>query len=234
LRKGRLIALGVAAAVAAAFAVPAMSGAEGPVSLAKNAMKVGGYAVSKGGEKPRSLVPTDGTGKLPKNVMNFSSVPAGQTITGVIGLEFIAATACNNGGSYSGTNTTCTNNTWGASASFPLKAPSVIKAENVGIVGGLNENPECFGSYDRPSAAPGYLCIYPGNEQGFFERVEAEVLNVSKNGDGAYAVEAYPFTGRGSQHGFRISVVPKSTGPTKFYATWAYTAPGGTTATADQ
>ena len=56
--KGRLIALGLCAALGAALAVPSLVGADAPVPLAFNSYAVSGYKVSPNGKQPGSLVPT--------------------------------------------------------------------------------------------------------------------------------------------------------------------------------
>ena len=173
-RKGRLIALGICAAIGAAFAVPSIVGADAPVPLARNSYAVSGFKVSPEGKQVRSIVPTNSKGK------------------------------------------------------FPLQLPKPLRAAKVGILGGLNENGDCAGSFEKPSAPPGFLCVYPGQTGSsgeYFDKGEADIFNVAKNGDGAWAVEVYPLTGNASKFGFRISAVASLAGPAKFYGTWAYTAP---------
>lgn len=224
-RKGRLIALGICAAIGAAFAIPATGVAEPPVSLARNAYAVSGFKVSPDGKQPRSIVPTNTMGKMPMRTMDISHVPWGQTVTGVVGVEFLAPTACNRGGALSASCTA----TFGAAASLPLQAPVPLRAAKVGILGGLNENADCSGTFEKPSAPPGFLCVYPGNIGGqtnYFGTSEADIQNIAKNGEGSWAVEVYPLTGNASKYGFRIAAVGSLAGPAKFYGTWAYTAPG--------
>ncbi|MDP4667357.1 MAG: hypothetical protein NWS62_01205 [Gaiellales bacterium] len=223
-RKGRLIALGICAAIGAAFAVPSIVGADAPVPLARNSYAVSGFKVSPEGKQVRSIVPTNSKGKFPLRTMDLSQVPWGTTMTGVVGVEFTSASTCNKGGSFS---TSCTA-AYGGSASFPLQLPKPLRAAKVGILGGLNENGDCAGSFEKPSAPPGFLCVYPGQTGSsgeYFDKGEADIFNVAKNGDGAWAVEVYPLTGNASKFGFRISAVASLAGPAKFYGTWAYTAP---------
>lgn len=231
-RKGRLIALGICAAIGAAFAIPATGVAEPPVSLARNAYAVSGFKVSPEGKQPRSIVPTNAKGKFPLRTMDLSQVPWGTTITGVVGIEFTNPQNCGSSPAftYSATSRAC-QNAYGAGVSFPLQLPLPVRAAKVGILGGLNENGECAGSFDKPSAPPGFLCVYPGQTGSaaeYFDRSEADVYNISKNSDGAYAVEVYPLTGNASKHGFRITAQGAIAGAAKFYGTWAYTAPGAT------
>lgn len=224
-RNGRLIALGVCAAIGAAFAAPALVGAEGPVSLARNSYALSGFKLSPTGKQPNSVVPTNAKGKFPLRTMDLSQVPWGTTVTGVIGIDFYNPVQCNRGGTLS---TSCTT-LFGTGVSLPLQAPVPLRPAKMGILGGLNENGECSGTYQKPSAPPGYLCVYPGNTGGdknYFSLNEAEIHNIAKNGDGAYAAEVYPMTGNASKYGFRITVVGSNVGAAKFYGTWAYTAPG--------
>jgi hypothetical protein len=223
-RKGRLIALGICAAIGAAFAVPSIVGADAPVSLARNSYAVSGFKVSPEGKQPRSIVPTNSRGKFPLRTMDLSQVPWGTTMTGVVGIEFTSSTTCNRGGAFS---TSCTA-AYGGGTSFPLQLPKPLRPAKVGILGGLNENGDCSGSFDKPSAPPGLLCVYPGNPGStneYFSAGEADVANIAKNSDGSYAVEVYPLSGNASKYGFRISAVASLAGPAKFYGSWAYTAP---------
>ena len=224
-RNGRLIALGICAAIGAAFAVPSIVGADAPVPLARNSYAVSGFKVSPEGKQPNSIVPTNSKGKMPLRTMDLSKVPWGTTMTGVIGMEFTSAATCNKGGAYSASSCTAA---YGAGTSFPLQLPKPLRSAKVGILGGLNENGECSGSFNSPTAPPGFLCVYPGNPGStneYFGSGEADIVNISKNSDGSYAVEVFPLTGNASKYGFRISAVATWVGPAKFYGSWAYTAP---------
>lgn len=229
-RNGRLIALGVCAAIGAAFAAPALVGAEGPVSLARNSYALSGFKLSPQGKQPNSVVPTNAKGKFPQRTLDISKIPWGTTVTGVVGIEFTNPRNCGTSPAftYSATSAAC-QSAFGAGVSFPLQAPVPIKPAKVGVLGGLNENGDCAGSFDKPSAPPGFLCVYPGNTGSaaeYFDKTEADVFNISKNGDGSYAVEVYPLTGNASKHGFRITAQGAIAGAAKFFGTWAYTAPG--------
>ena len=216
-RNGRLIALGICAAIGAAFAVPSIVGADAPVSLARNSYAVSGFKVSPEGKQPNSIVPTNSKGKMPLRTMDLSKVPWGTTMTGVIGIEFVNPTNCGSSPAftYSGTSRAC-QNTYGTGVSFPLQLPKPLRNAKIGILGGLNENGECYGSFEKPSAPAGFLCVYPG---------QTDIFNISKNGDGSYAVEIFPLTGNSSKYGFRVAAQGAIAGPAKFYGTWAYTAP---------
>lgn len=215
-RRARIITVGACAAIGAAFALPAAGfgvptpRAE-PVPLAKNAYKVAGYAVSPSGKKPRSIVPTNRAGKLPSRVMNISVVPPGSTIYGFVG---VSARATGSSQRYSGY------------ASYPLPTPIPVTPERIGILGGNNENADCAGTYEKPSAPPGFLCIYPGKPEGYYPSGEADIVNIKKGGDGNWDAEAYPTTFGGDRYGFRIDAASNASGDMRFAATWAYTAPG--------
>jgi hypothetical protein len=213
---GRLIALGVCAAIGAAFAVPSIVGADAPAPLALNSQAVNGYKVSPTGSKAGSLVPTDSSGRLPDRIVPAAKLKPGQTMYGSIGTQWVAAAA----GGVSG-----------ASASFPFPLPRALPLTNFGILGGASEDPECVGSFEKPTAPAGHLCVYPGNGPGFFSVAEAEISNIQLNGEGNLEVSAYLMSGKASRYGFRIEATALATGAAKFFASWAYTAPGGSTTT---
>ncbi|MGI9117294.1 MAG: hypothetical protein ACR2JV_06635 [Gaiellales bacterium] len=212
--KSRIIALGTCAAIGAALAIPSIGGADAPAPLALNSYAVSGYKVSPNGKQPKSLVPTAANGKLPGRIIDLSKVQAGATINGAIGTEWTAAAA---GGAS------------GAAASFPLALPKRLSLTNFGIKGGAVEDPECDGTYEKPTSPAGHLCIYPGHVPGYYSTGEAEVLNVALNGEGNYDATAYVMSGVAGKYGFRVEVKAKAAGLAKFFATWSYTAPSNTT-----
>ena len=209
-RNGRLIALGICAAIGAAFAVPSMVGADAPVPLARNSYAVSGYKVSPTGKQASSIVPTNRAGHLPDRVIDLTTVQSGKTISGAIGTEWVAAAA---GGAS------------GAAASFPLPLPKRLSLTSFGISGGGVEDAECVGTYEKPTAPAGHLCIYPGHVPGYYSNDEAEVTNIALNGEGNFDATAYVMSGVAGRYGFRIEVKAKAAGVAKFFATWAYTAP---------
>lgn len=213
-RNGRLIALGICAAIGAAFAVPSIVGADAPVPLARNSYAVSGYKVSPTGKQPSSIVPTKANGKLPDRIIDISTVQPGKSIYGAIGTQWTAAAA---------------NSLSGTTASFPLPLPKRISLTSFGIVGGGVEDPECTGKYEQPTAPAGHLCIYPGHVEGYYSKDEAEVSNIALNGEGNWDVNAYVLSGVAGRYGFRIEAKAKAAGAAKFFASWAYTAPVGTT-----
>lgn len=208
--KSRLIALGTCAAIGAALAIPSIGGADAPVPLARNSYAVSGYKVSPNGKQPKSIVPTNASGKLPQRIIDLTKVQSGETISGAIGIEFQAAAA---------------NAVGGAAASFPLPLPKRLPLTNFGVAGGAFEDPECAGDYEKPTAPPGHLCIYPGHKAGYYSNDEAEILNIATNGEGNLEAAPYVMSGVAGRYGFRVSVKAKAAGPAKFFATWAYTAP---------
>ena len=215
-RNGRLIALGICAAIGAAFAVPSIVGADAPVPLARNSQAVNGFKVSPTGSKAGSLVPTDSSGRLPDRIIPAAKLKPGQTMTGSIGTQWVAAAA----GGVSG-----------ATASFPFPLSRPLSLTSFGILGGASEDPECSGSFEKPTAPAGHLCIYPGNGPGFFSAAEAEITNIQLNGEGNLEASAYLLSGKAGRYGFRVEATALAAGAAKFFASWAYTAPGGTTTT---
>ncbi|MGI9187546.1 MAG: hypothetical protein ACR2J9_08560 [Gaiellales bacterium] len=236
--KSRLIALGTCAAIGAALAIPSIGGADAPVPLARNAYAVSGYKVSPNGKQPRSIVPTNANGKLPDRVIDISTVQPGKSIYGAIGVQWLATVG--KVSAASGFKDSCSANPgpgksyqpcMGAAASFPLPLPKRIGLTNFGIVGGAVEDPECSGTYEKPTAPAGHLCIYPGHEKGYYSEDEAEIQNIAKNGEGNWDVMAYVASGTAGRYGFRIEAKANTAGAAKFFASWAYTAPTGADAT---
>lgn len=127
-----------------------------------------------------------------------TALASGQTVTGVIG----------------GQCTVQAGNTCMVDASIYPSAKGGIPLENIGIIGGSVEHPECAGDVDDPIAAPGVLCIYP---------VDSEISNVFRNSEGAWQAQASPvYTG---QFGFKVAWTARASGPSEFQGIWAYQAP---------
>ena len=110
---------------------------------------------------------------------------------------------------------------------WPLPLPKRLNLTSFGIVGGGVEDPECGGTYEKPTAPAGHLCIYPGHTPGYYSNDESEVTNINLNGEGNFDAVAYVLSGVAGRYGFRIEVKAKAAGIAKFFATWAYTAPAG-------
>jgi len=264
--KSRLIALGACAAIGAALAAPTLVGAAPPPGLSKNAAALSGYTISVAGTKPNSIVPTRPNGKFPLRTMNFSEVPAGATIKGVVGTSWVAQNASIDGRDANGNKSSatassangvpvaningkgvalpstiddaCTTATlqaapyaWqpcaGATASFPLPLPKRPSLTSFGIAGGAVEDPDCNGTFEKPTAPAGHLCIYPGKEPGYYNAKEAEIVNIARNGEGNWDATAYLMTGLAGKLGFRIDIKAYNSGYAKFYASYAYTAAKG-------
>ncbi len=205
-----LAALAVTGVLATAFGV---SQAVGASSFdAKNARKVNGIAAAKKPTKNR-LVPLDGKGQFPASTMN-PNAGKGRTYRGVFYVEGTAPT---------GTDPATLPFFIGAGLSLPF-AKQGLEPGDASITGGGIESPDCEGTFADPTAPKGKLCIYPGAEAGGdISADEADVLNVLKNGEGAF--EATPFIVGSGRLGVRVSVQAAAPGRVKFGGTWAYTAP---------
>jgi hypothetical protein len=211
-RKGTALVavLGGSAIAAVVIAAPATVGAVERVAFATkagNAERVAGWKVSRT-PAANSLVPLNGAGKLPAAAMNYRLAP-GETITGAFG-----GTA----------NVTASGQISGVAVDFPNILTARLAGTDVGIQGGGIELPECEGDYDRPTAPPGKLCVYPGPEGDVVTQEDPEVVNVKKNGEGAFEAFVYPI---GRKQGFRVEWQSNTAGGTRFYGVWAYTQPTG-------
>jgi hypothetical protein len=116
---------------------------------------------------------------------------SGQTVFGSIGARYNVPSALEVAGN----------------SSLPVRAPVALDSAHVQVAG-VDSNPgECPGSAAAPSAAPGFVCMYP-----FY------TLNATVNG-------GYIWGGGTSREGFQISWNSGAAGATAFFANWAYTAP---------
>lgn len=192
-----------AAAVALAASAGLADAADSIQGLAKRALfadkagSLNGIQASRKAE-PGKLVALDKKGKLPVGVAPRKLAP-GETMTGVVGGAGLATTP---------------KEVLGVSASFAV-AVGKITDEQLGILGGGVELPECEGNPGAPTAPPGRLCIYPS--------IYGDVNNVTLNGEGALEALAYPIVD--GKHGFRVEWQAAVPGYSSFYASWAYTAP---------
>src|SRR5262245_40799895 len=98
-----------------------------------------------------------------------------------------------------------------AVASFSPKSRWVLDEAAFGILGGLVEHPECPGA---PAGTPGVVCIY---------NAEEELVNISKNGEGAWSAEAKPILN--GRRGFKVTWTAAAAGYTAWYGIWTYIDP---------
>jgi hypothetical protein len=87
-----------------------------------------------------------------------------------------------------------------ANAQLPLPAPVALDNAHVKVAPAT----QCTGSAEAPTAAAGYVCIYP-----YFESDPAT---------------GFVWGGKKSKYGFQMSFISKSVSDAVF-ANWAYTAP---------
>jgi hypothetical protein len=91
--------------------------------------------------------------------------------------------------------------------SFPVPAPLLANSDVNFAPGGtaIDGNPDCTGSFDRPTAPPGDVCLYEGGEVG------------------VSAVQA----SSGDRYGFTFAITSSGADPDHVgvVGTWAYTAP---------
>ncbi len=123
-----------------------------------------------------------------------AEVPLGATIRGTIGALLYTTSAGQEGS---------------ANAQLPIPAPVGLTDEVVTIAGsGDDTDGACTGTSALPTAAPGYVCIYPystSNAVGFAGYIWGG--------------------GDGTKWGFQVSWTAASAGKSYYYANWAYTAP---------
>lgn len=96
---------------------------------------------------------------------------------------------------------------------FP-SAPVDIEGQDMGILAGLVENPNCNGDVTAPSAPPGSLCGYVD---------ETGVVNLAKNGEGAYSVQFFPIDN--GRRGFLVTWSATAAGYSQVSGLWTYRAP---------
>jgi hypothetical protein len=120
-------------------------------------------------------------------------IQPGQTVRGTIGLRAEASGA--------GVE-------FGANANLPRAAPVGLDDAHVEVAGVDGSVTECPGTGWSPTAAPGYVCIYPVS-------VGFAVVNGGHMWGGLDT----------TKWGFQISWNSTGAGPTQFFGTWAYRAP---------
>ena len=99
----------------------------------------------------------------------------------------------------------------GTNAQLPIPAPVGLDDAHVNVAGGQDDVPgTCTGTASNPTAAPGYVCIYPYS-----------IFNTDLASSAGYIWGA----GDGTKWGFQLSFVAAGSGLTYEFANWAYTAP---------
>jgi hypothetical protein len=99
-----------------------------------------------------------------------------------------------------------------ASATLPITAAVALDDAHVTVDGNDESAGECPGTARNPTAAGGFVCIYPW----FQANVEAASPDGVIWGDDAAAAEKW---------GFQVSITAAAAGSTALFANWAYTAP---------
>lgn len=140
-------------------------------------------------------------GRSPAAASGYTAVlPAKRAVSGVWGGGCVAVAA----------NDKCS-----ATVTIFPNAPVDIEGQDMGTLAGLVENPECTGSdIDHPAAPAGVLC-------GYID--DANLVNIGKNGEGAYSVQFFPI-GNG-RRGFLVTWSAAAAGYSQIYGTWTYRAP---------
>jgi hypothetical protein len=96
----------------------------------------------------------------------------------------------------------------GINGQLPRAAPVGLDDAHVTIDGVDEASGECAGTSTAPTAAPGYLCMYPYS-----------VFEVTPNGGYIWG------GGDGTKWGFQVSLDVTSTAAPFWFANWAYRAP---------
>jgi hypothetical protein len=135
-------------------------------------------------------------------------VPSGQTIRGTVGGDFHAFDS--------------SASDFGVDVTFPMPAPDGLADNEVFVdvshwqnAGGQtppttdDDNPDCDGTPEDPTAPPGMVCIYVSGADHAFNLAGYSVL----------------FGAGASKYGFKLKWDASQAGDTFVDATWAYTAP---------
>jgi hypothetical protein len=132
---------------------------------------------------------------LDSSAFSRKTIPSGTTVYGVVGGQY---------------NATAGGQEFGQSASLPAVAPVGLVDNHVNVKGGFDDDPtNCTGTALDPTAAPGYVCIYP------YYSTNAETINGAVWGG----------SGEPNPWGFTFGFFSSGAGASAVFATWAYTAP---------
>jgi hypothetical protein len=111
----------------------------------------------------------------------------------------------------------------GTSETFPIPVPFSLDDDHVTVDGVDEASDECQGTFDNPTASPGYVCIYPFLQQNVLAGSPQGVIFGDK-------LENTQSARWGFQVSWRVSLSPFDPPDTQlesssFFAVWAYTAP---------
>jgi hypothetical protein len=206
------IALAVALGGTSYAAVNLAPGSVGNKQLKRN-------AVTSLKVKDRSLLARDfKAGQLPRGARGLKGDKGDKGDTGAPGAAGRSAlTPLQSGETVRGTIGTRANNLSegdeiAASATLPIPAAVALDDAHVTVDGNDESAGECPGTATNPTAAGGFVCIYPW----FQANVEAASPDGVIWGDDAAAAEKW---------GFQVSITAAAAGSTALFANWAYTAP---------
>jgi hypothetical protein len=138
-----------------------------------------------------------------------SSIPSGTTVQGAFGYQDV-----NDGTGAVGAFSS-------ESVSFPVPAPDPLTDAEVGftpaaaaIAANDDEDANCTGTTDNPTAPPGKVCVYPTTTTGIAAD-SADATQLAGTGSG------------GSRFGFGVdsSATGGASSAANFHGVWAYTAP---------
>lgn len=128
-----------------------------------------------------------------------STIPSGQTVTGVLGLRDNGAAAAGAFVNYV--------------VSLPVPAPAELTAANVNFApdpGASDDDATCTGTSSAPTAPAGKVCLY---------------LLSSSNAVTAQGFQVVGGSSGANRRGFNVGWDTSAAGATELRASWAYTAP---------
>jgi hypothetical protein len=185
-----------------------------PGSVGTRQLKRG--AVTSLKVKDRSLMARDfKAGQLPRGLRGLKGNKGDAGAPGAAGRS--ALTPLQSGETVRGTigareNNLAAADEIGVTATFPIPATIALDDVHVTVDGNDEAAAECAGTAASPTAAPGFVCVYPW----FQGNVEAASPDGVIWGDDAAAAEKW---------GFQVSLKAEADGSTAWFANWAYTAP---------